>query len=188
MPLFSPVVRILRPSIVQLILVFPLVGMSAQAAGELEGTRLVVDFIDNHCTSCHDDVELKGELDLTSLNFNPNDPNNLSTWIKVYDRASSGEMPPKKKTRPDSAELATFTHSIANSITAFEQEHTAMNGRAHRRRLNRDEYENVLRDLLHAPWLQLKALLSEDQLAHHYTKSGDTLDMSHVQLITLCVR
>jgi len=107
---------------------------------------------------------------------------NFARWVKVFDRASTGEMPPKKKARPPATELGAFTHSISDSLVAYEEARTASEGRAPRRRLNRDEYENVLRDLLHAPWLQLKALLPEDPIAHHYAKSGDALDMSHVQL------
>lgn len=139
-------------------------------------------FIIEYCADCHDDESMKGGLDLVNLDFSPNHPNNFATWVKIFDRVRSGEMPPKKKARPDPAELATFTHSISNSLTEFERARTALNGRAPRRRLNRSEYENALRDLLHAPWLQLKGQLPEDPLAHHYPKSGDALDMSHVQL------
>src|SRR6266853_5347983 len=55
-------------------------------------------------------------------------------------------------------------------------------GRATRRRLNRYEYENALRDLLHAPWLQVRNSLPEDGEADRFNKIGDALDMSHVQM------
>ena len=139
-------------------------------------------FISDYCADCHDDESMKGGLDLTTLTFEPNDKDNFATWVRVFNRVSNGEMPPKKKPRPESTELAEFTQSISQSLVVFEQERTIANGRAPRRRLNRDEYENVIRDLLQAPWLQLKTRLPEDPLAHHYTKSGDALDMSHVQL------
>src|SRR5207249_2117054 len=55
-------------------------------------------------------------------------------------------------------------------------------GRATQRRLNRYEYENTLRDLLHAPWLQIRDSLPEDGEAYRFNKVGDALDISHVQM------
>ncbi len=125
---------------------------------------------------------MKGGLDLTALEPNLSHQDTLKTWIKVFDRVRSGEMPPPNKRRPDPATLEAFTQSIATEITRFENASVAQNGRAPRRRLNRDEYENAVRDLLKAPWLPLKGMLPEDAIAHHYPKSGTALDMSHVQL------
>lgn len=140
------------------------------------------EFIERHCASCHDDVETKGGLDLTSLGYHPEKPENFATWVKVFDRASRGEMPPKNKPRPEAAALTAFTGALARELTAYEQARTARDGRATRRRLNRHEYENVLRDLLGAPWLQLKPMLPEDPEAHHYNKIGEALDVSHLQM------
>ena len=153
---------------------------SASCAAELPpGTAA---FIDQHCAGCHDDTEKKGGLDLTSLTFQPDNAANLVTWVKIHDRVSSGEMPPKKKPRPAPDALAAFVGTLAHDVTGYEQARDALNGRAPRRRLNRTEYENALRDLLHAPWLPLKDRLPEDPIAHHYNKIAAALDMSHDQL------
>src|ERR1700761_1837686 len=58
-------------------------------------------FIDEHCSGCHNDVDKAGRLDLSSLTFDPNNRSNLQTWVKVFDRLKAGEMPPKRKPRPD---------------------------------------------------------------------------------------
>ena len=139
-------------------------------------------FIEKQCVTCHDDVETKGGLDLASLVFTPADSRNFTTWVKVLDRASAGEMPPKRKARPDAAELAAFSETLTASLLSAEQHRVAAEGRAVRRRLNRYEYENTVRDLLHAPWLQLKTALPEDGEAHRFNKSGEALDISHVQM------
>src|SRR5213075_2575279 len=44
------------------------------------------------------------------------------------------------------------------------------------------EYENTLRDLLGAPWLQIREMLPEDGEAFRFNKVGDALDISHVQM------
>ena len=122
----------------------------------------VAAFTDRHCSACHNDVDKESGLDLTSLKYNPADPENFQTWVKVHDRVQAGEMPPKEKKRPDAAELTVFVKNMSSSLVAVEQETFATIGRATRRRLNRTEYENALRDLLHAPLLLIKNQLPED--------------------------
>src|ERR1043166_9742322 len=58
----------------------------------------------------------------------------------------------------------------------------AKNGRGPMRRLNRDEYEQDLREILKLPYLDIRDMLPEDREAHHFNKVSETLDMSRVQL------
>jgi len=96
--------------------------------------------------------------------------------------SAAGEMPPKKKARPDSAAAEAFIKSLASSLTEAEMAKSAKEGRATQRRLNRYEYESALRDLLHAPWLAGARLMPEDGEADRFNKIGDALDVSHVQM------
>src|SRR5437773_5240453 len=149
-------------------------------AGDLP--RAVRQFLEQHCLECHDVETKKGDLDLTALNFDLAIPTNFSKWVLVHDRVSNGEMPPKKKARPEAGELAAFTESLSSSLVSAQNSRLAKEGRATQRRLNRYEYENALRDLLHAPWLQIKDTLPEDGEAYRFNKVGDALDVSHVQM------
>ncbi|MBL9206703.1 MAG: DUF1592 domain-containing protein [Opitutaceae bacterium] len=142
----------------------------------------VSDFIDQHCASCHDASEKKGNLDFDALTFQAQDPINLNRWIKVFDRARSGEMPPKKRSRPESSELDRFLASLSQTLSSADQAIVAQNGRAVRRRLNRFEYENSLRDLLSLPNLSLRDSIPEDTAAYGFNKVGEALDTSHVHL------
>jgi mono/diheme cytochrome c family protein len=149
-------------------------------AGDLpRATRL---FVEEHCVECHDADVKKGGLDLTALKFDPANSTNFSRWVLVHDRVSNGEMPPKKKPRPEAVELEAFTKSLSSPLVSVERARMAKEGRATRRRLNRYEYENALRDLLHAPWLQVRDSLPEDGEADRFNKVGDALDVSHVQM------
>src|SRR5215831_7680659 len=71
---------------------------------------------------------------------------------------------------------------IAEPMSAHEHARAEQQGRAVLRRLNRYEYENSVRDLLSAPWLQLRDSLPEDGLYQRFNKSGQALDVSHVQV------
>src|SRR5437879_401737 len=139
-------------------------------------------FVEQYCVECHDADAKKGGLDLTALQFDPANSTNFSRWVLVHDRVSNGEMPPKKKARPEAAELEAFTKSLSSSLVSVEQARMEKEGRATRRRLNRYEYENALRDLLHATWLQVRDSLPEDGEADRFNKIGDALDVSHVQM------
>jgi mono/diheme cytochrome c family protein len=139
-------------------------------------------FTEKHCAGCHNDIDKEGGLDLTTLAFTPDDPANSQRWVLVHDRVLAGEMPPKEKKRPDRGELTTFVQGVATALTAHERTVTTRQGRATQRRLNRYEFENALRDLLQAPWLQVKGELPEDGETELFNKVGDVLDVSHVQM------
>jgi hypothetical protein len=153
---------------------------NALIAGELPSS--VFELTAKYCASCHGVDSKEGNLDLASLPFDPDRRSNFETWVKVFDRVSEGEMPPKGESRHSSTELTQFRQDLSKSLISAEGERIANEGRSTQRRLNRFEYENTVRDLLHAPWLQLKELLPEDGEAHHFNKVGDALDMSHVQM------
>jgi mono/diheme cytochrome c family protein len=139
-------------------------------------------FIQNQCADCHDKDSRKGDLDLTALPFDLNTPKTFDLWVKVHDRVRDGEMPPKKKARPEAAELSGFLQSIEQPMVKADLAREAAEGRAVWRRLNRFEYENALRDLLHAPWLQVSEMLPEDGESHRFNKDGQALSVSHVQM------
>ena len=140
------------------------------------------EFLNNHCLACHDAVELKGELDLESTSFDLTDPHVFETWIKVFDRAAAGEMPPKDKARPPTDDLAQFLDSLEAPMREADLTRRETHGRSTVRRLNRYEYENKLRHLLDAPWLQVAVNLPEDGTDHLFNKVGYRLDVSHVQM------
>ena len=159
-----------------------LVLLAGRSAGAVELAAPDDAFVSDYCTSCHNEVSRKGQLDLTGLEFDASDPANRAVWIKVHDRVKAGEMPPGGKARPDADRQKTFVEGLARSIVSAERTELAGEGRAIRRRLNRHEYENALRDLLGVPWVQVASRLPEDGEAYHFNKSGEALDVSYVQI------
>ncbi|MBL9200532.1 MAG: DUF1592 domain-containing protein [Opitutaceae bacterium] len=139
-------------------------------------------FIEQHCAGCHNDTDKEAGLDLTSLAYTPGDRANFERWVRIHDRVETGEMPPAKKPRPAASDRDAFVASLRTALLADERAATAREGRATRRRLNGYEYENTLRDLLSAPWLQIRGQFPEDGEAHRYNKIGDALDVSHVHM------
>ncbi len=155
-------------------------GSPGRAADHAETEALA--FTDRYCSSCHNDVDKEGGLDLTSVGYTPGEPANLLTWVKVHDRVTSGEMPPKEKKRPPAEEIGAFIRTLVPSLVAAERASVAQEGRATRRRLNRAEYESTLRDIFQAPYLRVQVQLPEDGEAFRFNKVSTALDVSYVHM------
>ena len=150
--------------------------------GEAGPDPKLLPFLEDHCMNCHDSASKKGELNFEELSSNYSDPKIMATWIRVHDRIVAGEMPPKKKKAPPAGEKDLFLRKLFDSLIETEKKRDKVEGRSVWRRLNRHEYENTLRDLLDAPWLDVKEILPEDGEAHRFNKAGEALDISHVQM------
>lgn len=142
----------------------------------------VGSFFKANCLVCHDRDAKEAGLDLTALKFRLDDPATFETWVKIIDRVRAGEMPPKGEARPQPEALKSFTAVLHPALVAANQQKVAAAGRAVQRRLNGSEYEFALRDLLSAPWLQVKDQFPEDGEAKHFNKVGTALDISHVHI------
>src|SRR5438105_206227 len=109
--------------------------------------RQRTEFIGKYCADCHDEVSAKAGLDLVHLSRDLGTSTNFETWVRVHDKLEAGEMPPKKKARPEPADLHAFVTGLTADLCATEEVGIRENGRAMKRRLNRYEYENTLRDV-----------------------------------------
>ncbi|MSU66384.1 MAG: DUF1592 domain-containing protein [Opitutus sp.] len=177
--------RFTRPwwSVVAAGFVFGMAFGAGQVRGaQPEASETLTAFTDRHCSSCHNDVDKEGGLDLTTLAFTPGDPANFLTWVKVHDRVSNGEMPPKEKKRPAAADATAFLSAIGSRLVAEETRVASQFGRVQRRRMNRSEYENTLRDIFHLPRLVVGDQLPEDGEVALFNKVSKALDVSHVHL------
>jgi hypothetical protein len=130
-------------------------------------------FFERYCHDCHDSDTRKGGLDLTGLEPGSG---NAELWIKIHDAVESGEMPPKKKKRPDPDAKAAFLAEVDARLTAGLG--SGKEGRVRMRRMTRREFENTLRDLLDLPALDIAGLLPADGRVAGYDKIGGGLDLS----------
>ena len=133
------------------------------------------------CVSCHGAEEPQGGLDLVSLPFNLSDRTIRGRWIRIHDRVEHGEMPPDQNdlTAEQRQDLLTM---LATSLHEADANDVAQSGRGSMRRLNRDEFQQNLRDVLALPALDIRDMLPEDREGHRFNNTTETLDMSRVQL------
>ena len=163
---------------------FSLVATAVLAACPLRAALppAILDYTDKYCSGCHNDEDKQGRLDLTALTLDLTAQTDFAAWVKVHDRLNAGEMPPKEKKRPEAAETAAFLAALRGTLVTEDRALIAREGRATQRRLNGYEYENALRDLLSAPWLQIRGQFPDDGESYRYNKIGDALDVSHVHM------
>jgi hypothetical protein len=136
--------------------------------------RELLPFLELHCYDCHGDGAKKGGLAMDQLSFDLEDPPTFVTWERIYDRTTSGEMPPKKIVeRPTASELAFFSRHLE---TPLIDAHSKEKGTV-LRRLNRQEYENTLNDLMGTN-LRLGSYLPEDGRSHEFDNVGESLSLS----------
>ena len=161
-----------------------LVGLKPASAAPASGAtsfKELFPLLESHCVECHDKDTAKGGLDLTKLPQDLHDRSLRERWIRIHDRMEKGEMPPKKGDLPDQ-DRAGMVRLLGGSLFKVDSEEVAAQGRGPLRRLNREEYQNNLRDLLQMPLLDIKDILPEDREGNHFNKATETLDMSRVQL------
>ena len=157
-------------------------GLFAPICQGADLPETLTKLFENHCVDCHDGGEAEGGLNIPSLQWNLEDPHTTSVWVKIHDRLASGEMPPKESSQLTDAERGAAVKNLASRIVRFQDKRYAQHGRAVSRRVNRFEYENILRDLLHDPHLKIADQLPLDGEVHGFAKVGDALDVSHVQV------
>lgn len=164
-----------------------LLGLPVGACGEaaaLRDARLreFTPLMEEHCVECHEGSKAKGSLDLGKLSLELQDREARERWVRVHDRIQKGEMPPPKKGDLKEGDRARMVGLLGGALLQVDREEVARLGRGPLRRLNREEYQNNLREVLQLPHLDVRGMLPEDREGHHFNKSTETLDMSREQV------
>ncbi|QDV25115.1 DUF1592 domain-containing protein [Aureliella helgolandensis] len=132
----------------------------------------IATFIDSTCVSCHQGAEPEGGLAFDQLGFNLANEETARRWILAYDRVLAGEMPPQQETRPDRKAVSQCLETLASAIRVAESQRNDVV----LRRLNRDEYQNTVRDLFMVD-VQIHGL-PEDSSTDGFDTVGEGLAVS----------
>jgi hypothetical protein len=129
--------------------------------------------IQRYCTDCHNRAELAGDVDLASLDAArvQTDP---AVWESVVRKLRTRTMPPQDARRPDHETYERLAAWLETSLDATAETNP---GRPALRRLNRAEYANAIRDLLHLD-VEVTVLLPPDDAAFGFDNIGDLLVVS----------
>lgn len=139
-------------------------------------------FLNTHCVDCHGPDSHKRNLRLDQLAANFEQKDSAALWVKVLDKVSAGEMPPKSEKPPRDAERNAFTKALRAQLQDASLAAQRRDGRVLVRRLNRIEYETTLRDLLGGSF-DVREMLPNDNIAAGFDNVSEVLDVSSVHLL-----
>lgn len=117
---------------------------SVSAVGSEPVAAVENNLLEEYCTDCHNLIDYSGGIDLEGIG-----PHNIDEFPdigeKVIRRLRAGMMPPVGEARPDFVTMQAFAGMLESNIDANSE---VQPGRPGLHRLNRSEYQNVIRDLL----------------------------------------
>ena len=153
-------------------------GQAPRAAGQAVATT-PQQTLEKYCLGCHSEaMKQRGavpvafdRLDLSNLAAN------AATWETIDRKVRTGLMPPAGVPRPDKASHDAFVGWIARELDGAAAARPNPGRTEPFHRLNRNEYGNVIRDLL-ALDVNVSALLPADDASYGFDNIAGVLKMS----------
>ncbi|MFN7892103.1 MAG: DUF1592 domain-containing protein [Pirellula sp.] len=139
-------------------LVFAFCSNSSATPSDFED--IVQPYLKQYCLECHGEKAKAGyRVDQLGSDFNVFHV--ADQWKEVIDRINAGDMPPKEKPRPEIEQSNAVVAWVQQQLREVDLRARNAGGRIPMRRLNRDEYANSIRDLLHIDENLVRPLLEE---------------------------
>lgn len=157
-----------------------LAAASAWAEGDAKYKEVVRPFLAQRCFRCHGAELQKADLRFDTLTLNLQDEDVLLTWQNMVDMLNLGLMPPYEEPQPELEELKPVVDWITATLKAHYDHEESTGGQTVLRRLNRKEYRNTVRDLLHLDMTMFDPTeaFPQDDEEHGFDNIGQTLVMS----------
>ena len=152
---------------------------SSVSADELP--TYVERFAKSFCADCHQGELAEGGFDVASLTGPMSQRATFDRLVRFYDRVAQKEMPPEDAMQPDKVERQRALTVLKRALVSHEREIEKQVGRTILRRLNRVEYENTVRDLLHID-IDLQNLLPDDTPLYGFDTVAEGLRFSQLQI------
>jgi len=128
-----------------------------------------------YCSTCHNPALKSGGLSFAALDF-AHPEQERAQFERMIRKLRVGLMPPPGAPRPAPAELAAFAASLEDALDRDAALHPHP-GRPALHRLNRAEYSNSIRDLLHLD-IDPAALLPPDDSSRGFDNMSGSLNTS----------
>jgi hypothetical protein len=132
--------------------------------------------VERYCTSCHDDIERTAELSLQSLPLETVAAHPVE-WEKVVRKLKAGMMPPVGEPRPPAEATLQLASWLETELDAAAAANPNPGRTEPFHRLNRTEYRNAIRDLLHLD-VEVGELLPADDVSYGFDNIAGVLKLS----------
>ena len=165
---------------IMVLLIAPLVHPANPAKISFE--KDVLPILEDYCYYCHGNSKKKGGLSLEGFKTEKDIRQNYKDSEQIFKYVLAGEMPPKDRNKqPAKEEQHLVADWIRNSLDDFYANAPADPGRVTVRRLNRSEYNNVIRDLMYLGFSPAQDFPADDS-GYGFDNIGDVLSVSPLLL------
>ena len=131
--------------------------------------------LDRYCVACHNRRTLAGNLALDTADLDQVG-SRAELWEKVLQKLRTRAMPPPGRPRPEPAVYDAFGVWLEGALDRWAADHPDP-GRPPIHRLNRLEYANAVRDLLHLE-VDAETLLPADDMAFGFDNNAAILTVA----------
>ena len=158
----------------------PAAGQEPEARDAFQ--RRVLPRLERYCVDCHNSDYAESGIVLDRFENQAAAVKDGATWLRVRDALEGRIMPPADMPQPSLEELDGVIAWIENDFLAAECGKQLSSAPVVIRRLNRQEYNNTIRDLLGLD-LRLADDFPQDEIGFGYDNVGSALNISpaHVE-------
>jgi hypothetical protein len=178
--MFKLVYRVIGVSLLALMVAVP--QTKAQEAKPQDAfQRQVLPLLERYCVECHSEDGAEGGIALDVFENQQDAVSAGRTWLRVLDALEGRIMPPVDEPQPSLEETNRILEWIENDFLASQCRTAATATPVVIRRLNRQEYNNTIRDLLGLD-LRLADGFPEDDIGFGYDNVGSALNVSPIHI------
>jgi hypothetical protein len=152
-------------------------SLSSLAAGAVpDFKRDIEPVLSQYCYDCHADGVAKGDFAMDDYKSLDEHLADMPLWLRVWDNTRSQLMPPSNKKQPTDEQRRLLAEWIEQKVFKLDLDNPDP-GRVTIRRMNRQEYENTVKDLLGVDF-DAEDALPPDDTGYGFDTIGDVLSIS----------
>lgn len=153
----------------------------AKMEAKTETFKHLVPIINKYCIECHNEDQQKGDFRIDNMDQDLVYGIHAQRWYEVLDIINLGEMPPKKADQLNDNERSTLIETLTAELQKAKEVRKGQISTV-MRRLNNDQYNNTLRDLLGVDFNFARDLPEDAFSPEGFKNNGETLDISTLQM------
>ena len=143
----------------------------------------VLPVLKKHCFDCHGKESPEGGVNLQELSRDlVADRRAAEVWQEVLNEVFAGKMPPEETTHMTAEETQTLTTWVSTKINEAVNTRQQTDGRVILRKMNRQEYQNTMQDLMGVEMDFVRDLPPDAVSSDGFRNDGQSLRMSAYQL------
>ncbi len=149
----------------------------AQAA-EVQPTFIThgIPLAKKYCFDCHSGMEPEGGIAFDGVTDDRSVLKSRKMWVRALDLIQQGVMPPADAPQPTAAEKEQLAGLLDKTLNYVDCSQGVDPGRVTIRRLNRNEYNNTVRDLVGVDFRPAEDFPSDD-VGYGFDNIGDVLSL-----------